>query len=130
MTIVLKLGTLPKPDLKNITLQWINISKEFDAGMISDEYSYHHIKEIATARTREFQSFIEDSYSKFTKEPHAVMDRNQGFAIPPEFLNELAKMKGKGVTASKEKEFIAAIKKIAAEVDHSKTWVFFYVERI
>ncbi|ATA65493.1 hypothetical protein 2050HW_00158 [Serratia phage vB_SmaM_ 2050HW] len=34
MSLVLKLATLPKPDLNNITRQWINISKEFDAGMI------------------------------------------------------------------------------------------------
>ncbi|UQT03027.1 hypothetical protein TOTORO_01640 [Serratia phage vB_SmaS-Totoro] len=129
MSLVLKLATLPKPDLNNITRQWINISKEFDGGVISDELFYHHFEEVATAKTPEFLLFIQDCYSQFRDEPDTSIPAGNGFAVHPDLLNVLASLEAHGITAIADLEFIDAIKKLAHEVDHSKTWVFFYVEK-
>ncbi|UQT03625.1 hypothetical protein KODAMA_01580 [Serratia phage vB_SmaM-Kodama] len=129
MSLVLKLATLPKPDLNNITRQWINISKEFDAGMISDELFYHRFEEVATAKTPDFLLFIQDCYSKFHNESYASIPDGNGFAVHPDLLKALGDLEANGITAIADQEFLNAIKKLANEVDHSKTWVFFYVEK-
>lgn len=128
MALTLKLVTLDRPKWNELTDGWSNISSELDSQVMTDEISFHRVVELAATNSVDTLKFIEQSYQYFRKDT-CHFERNYGFSVDKVLMQFFVDLPSDHPHVSSDPDFFDAIRKLYAEFDWVRKWVFFYAVR-